>query len=122
MTKVIQEITSKGLQLPKTLTDKWGWHEGIKVVINARQKSVSIYPQELMATDIADNACNYLLEKVGDAVGIKTPIKNNGNWVVPVILPHAKKDIGQLKFTSSGELIIEESDSPLELLEKANED
>jgi len=122
MSKVIQQITSKGLQLPKTLTDKWGWHEGIRVVINARQKSVSIYPQELTATDIADNACNYLLKKVGDAVGVKTPFKDNGNWVVSVILPHAKKDLGQLKFTSSGDLIIEESDSPSELLEKANED
>jgi len=122
MSKFIQEITSKGLQLPKTLTDKWGWHEGIKVVIDVHQQAVSIYPQELTVSDIATNACNYLLEKVGDAVGIKTPVKDNGKWVVPVILPHEKKDIGQLKFTSSWDLIIEESDSPFELLEKVNED
>ncbi len=117
--KVIQEVTATGLYLPKTLTEKWGWRPGTKVVIETQNRSIHIYPEELAVTDIADIACIYLLEKVGDAVAIKTPFRSNGNWTVPVILAYAKKDLGKLVFSPSGELIIEESDSPSALLAKA---
>jgi hypothetical protein len=121
MSKTIQEISSQGLRLPKALIEKWGWQEGAKVIVENHGHSIFIYPQELTSIDIADIACNYLLEYVGDSVAVKTPYQMNDHWVVPVVLPHQKKDLGRLLFTSSGDLIIEESVSPAMLLERANE-
>lgn len=121
MSKIVQEVTSTGLHLPRPLIEKYGWSEGKKVIVEIFKNSISIYPQQLTANDIADIACNYLLEKVGDAVAVKTPIRDDGEWIVPVVLPHQKKELGQLKFTASGELIIEESDKPATLMERANE-
>ena len=121
MSKIVQQISSKGLHLPKALIEKWGWQEGAKVIVENHGRSVSIYPQELNAVDISDVACNYLLEHVGDAVAVKTPFRVNDHWIVPVVLAYQKKDLGRLSFTSSGDLIIEESDSPAMLLERANE-
>ena len=119
MSKVVQEISSKGFHLPKSLIEKWGWQEGTKVVVESHGRSVSIYPQDLMSVDIADMACNYLLEHVGDAVAVKTPYRVNDHWVVPVVMSYQKINLGRLLFTSSGDLIIEESDSPAMLLERA---
>lgn len=121
MSKVVQEITSTGLHLPKSLIERWGWHEGTKVIVENRGHSIFISPQELTAVDIANMACNYLLEHVGDAVAVKTPYRLNDHWVVPVILSFHKRDLGQLAFTLSGELIIEKSDTPAMLLERADE-
>jgi hypothetical protein len=61
------------------------------------------------------------LEKVGDAAAIRKPQKEDDKWIVDVVLPHAKKDLGTLVFTANGELMSDESDSPSKLLEKANE-
>ncbi|MCI0511674.1 AbrB/MazE/SpoVT family DNA-binding domain-containing protein [candidate division KSB1 bacterium] len=121
MSKIVQEITSTGLHLPKSLIERWGWHEGTKVFIENRGHSIFISLQELTAVDIANQACNYLLEHVGDAVAVKTPYWLNDHWVVPVILSFQKKDLGELTFSRSGELIIEKSDTPATLLERANE-
>jgi len=121
MSKFVQEITSTGLHLPKSLIERWGWHEGTKVIVENRGLSISISPQELKAVDVANLACNYLIEHVGDAVAVKTPYRLNDHWVVPVILAFVKRDLGQLAFTLSGELIIEKSDPPAVLLERANE-
>jgi hypothetical protein len=122
MSKVIQEIDSTGLHLPKSLTERWGWREGTKVIIENKGRSISILPQEFTGVEIANLACDYLLSHVGDAVTIKTPNRVNDHWVVPVVLSYQKKDLGRLAFTASGELIIEESDSPALLVERANED
>ncbi len=121
MSKVVQQISSKGLHLPKALFEKWGWREGAKVIVENHGRMISIYPQELTGVDIADVACNYLLEHVGDAVAVKTPYRVNDHWIVPVVLAYQQKELGRLSFTSSGDLIIEESDSPATLLERANE-
>jgi len=121
ISKLIQEVTSKGLHLSKTLIEKWGWQEGTKVIVESHGRSVSIYPQELTSVDIANMACNYLLDHVGDALAVKTPYRENDHWIVPVVMPYDKKDLGRLLFTCSGDLIVEESDSPAILLERANE-
>jgi len=44
MGKVIQQISSKGLHLPKALIEKWGWQEGAKVIVENHGRSISIYP------------------------------------------------------------------------------
>ncbi len=121
MSKIIQEITVDGLHLPKTLVEQFGWREGTKVMLEIHDRTVSIVPQELTAEDIAEIACIFLLEKVGDAVAIKKPQKKDDKWIVDVVLPHVKKDLGTLVFTANGKLMSDESDSPSKLLEKANE-
>jgi hypothetical protein len=41
---------------------------------------------------------------------------------VTVVVPYLKKDIGQLTYTADGILIQEESDTPEQLTERADED
>src|SRR4030043_318460 len=94
MSKVVQEISSTGLYLPKALIEKWGWQEGTRVIVERLGRSISIYPQESSIVDIANIACNHLLEHVGDAVAVKTPFRVNDHWVVPVVLSYKKKDLG----------------------------
>jgi len=121
MSKIIQEITANGLNLPNTLVEQFGWHEGTKVMLEIHDRTVSIVPQEFTAEDVADAACIFLLEKVGDVAAIKKPQKKDDKWIVDVVLPHARKDLGTLVFTANGKLISDESDSPSKLLEKASE-
>ena len=121
MSKIIQEITADGLHLPKSLIEQFGWREGTKVMFEIHDRTVSIVPQELTAEDITEIACIYLLEKVGDAAAIKKPQKKDDKWMIDVVLPYAKKDLGTLVFTASGKLVSDESDSSSKLLKKANE-
>ena len=128
MSKIIQEIAADGLHLPKSLVEKFGWREGTKVMLEVHDRTVSIVPQELTAMDkeltamdIVEIASVFLLEKVGDATAIKKPQKQEDKWVVDVVLPHSRKDLGRLVFTGNGELISDESDSPSKLIAKANE-
>ncbi len=121
MSKIIQEIAADGLHLPKSLVEKFGWREGTKVMLELHDRTVSIVPQELTAMDIVEIASVFILEKVGDATAIKKPQKQEDKWVVDVVLPHARKDLGRLVFTGDGELISDESDSPSKLIAKANE-
>ena len=121
MSKIIQEIAADGLHLPKSLVEKFGWREGTKVILEVHNRTVAIVPQELTAMDIVEIASIFLLEEVGDATAIKKPQKQEDKWVVDVVLPHARKNIGRLVFTGNGELISDKSDSPSKLIEKANE-
>ena len=121
MSIIIQEITADGLHLPKALVEQFGWRNGTKVMLEIHDRTVSIVPQELTTEDIAEIACIFLLEKVGDAVAIKKPQKKDDKWIVDVVLPHARKDLGALVFTTNGELMSDESSSPSNLLEKVNE-
>jgi hypothetical protein len=121
MSKIIQEVTADGLHLPKVLVEQFGWREGTKVMLEIHDRTLSIVPQEFTSENIAEIACIFLLEKVGDAAAIKKPYRKNDRWVVDVVLPHARKDLGTLVFTANGKLMSDESDSPSKLLEKANE-
>ncbi len=121
MSKIIQEITADGLHLPKALVEQLGWRDGTKVILEIHERTVSIVPQEFQAEEIAEIACFFLLEEVGDAAAIKKPQKKDDKWIVDVLLPHTGKDLGTLVFTTSGKLMSDESDSPSQLLEKANE-
>jgi len=122
MSKIYGETTAKGLSLPITVLKEWGFEEGMKVVIEFYDNTVLIKPEELTAQEIANRACIFLLQKVGDATAIKTPVRDGDKWRVTVALPHHKKDLGQLTYTLDGLLVHEESNTPEELTQKANED
>lgn len=122
MSKIYEEITAKGLTLPNIVLEQWGWEEGTRVVIESQNGTIVIKPEELTARDIARRACIFLLKKVGDATAVKTPIRDGNKWRVTVVVPYLKKDIGQLTYTLDGSLIPEESDTPEQLTEKADED
>ena len=121
MSKIIQEVTADGVHLPKAVVDQFGWGEGERVVFEVHGRRASVYPQELTRRDIAEIACTYLLEKVGDAVAIRTPQRIESRWAVDVVLPHARKVLGRILFTLEG-VLTEESDSPSTLQARANED
>ena len=124
MSKILEEITAKGLHLPNSVLENWGWEEGTKVTIehNNNNKTIVISPREITAREISSRACIFLLKKVGDAAGVKTPVRDGDKWRVTVVLPHRKKDLGQLTYTLDGFLVPEESDSSEQLKAKANED
>jgi hypothetical protein len=122
MSKIILEITSKGLYLTNTVLAQWGWREGTEVVIEPNNRTISIRVQRLTAEAISDIAGTYLFEKVGDAVAAEKPVWDGEKWHVKVTLPAFKKELGKLTFTADGQFIPSESDSPAFLEERANED
>lgn len=119
--KVIQDITSKGLYLPHTVLTQWGWREGTEVIIEPFDNTISIRAQRLTAEAISDIAGTYLFEKVGDAVAAEEPGWDGEKWHVKVILPSFNKELGKLTFTADGQLVTTESDSPVLLEDRANE-
>jgi len=121
MSKIFEEITPRGLVLQKTVLEQWGLEEGTKVVIESHSKTIIIKPEEVTAREIAKRACIFLWKKVGDATAIKNPVRDGNKWRVTVVLPHRKKDLGQLTYAADGTLISKESDTPEQLTERANE-
>ena len=122
MNKIYEEITAKGLHLPNAILAQWGLEQGTKVEIESHDKTIVIKPRELSARDISSRACTFLLWEVGDATGVKTPVREGDRWKVTVVLPYEKKDIGQLRYTLDGTLLPEESSTPEQMKAKANED
>jgi len=123
MSKVIIEITSKGLHVPNTILTQWGWREGTEVIVEQPQDhNILIRPRRLTAEAISDLAGTYLFEKVGDAVAAEEPVWDGEKWRVNVTLPSLHKELGKLTFAADGQLVPVESDSPVSLEEKANED
>ncbi len=122
MSKIVEEITAKGLTLPSTFLEQWGMGEGTKVAIEFSNRAIVIKPEEVTAREITKRALTFLLWKVGDATGVKTPVRDGNKWRVTVVLPYLKKDLGQLTYTLDGTLVIEESNTPEELSKQANED
>lgn len=122
MSKIVEEVTAKGLTLPSTFLEQWGMGEGTKVAIESSNKAIVIKPEEVTAREITKRAMTFLLWKVGDATGVKTPVRDGNKWRVTVVLPYLKKDLGQLTYTLDGTLVFEESNTPEELSQKANED
>lgn len=122
MSKIIQEITTKGLHLTNTILAQWGWHEGTEVIIEPDDHRISIRVLRLPAEAISNIAAIYLFEKVGDAVASEEPSWDGEKWFVKVILPSRNKQLGKLIFTADGQLITTDSDSPKLLEQRANED
>jgi len=85
------------------------------------ETNISIRPRRLTAEAISDIAGTYLFEKVGDAVAAEEPVWDGEKWNVKVTLPSLQKNLGKLTFTADGQLVAAESDSPVVLEEKANE-
>lgn len=122
MSKVIQEVTSEGLLISKSLLDQCGGVEGREVLIEFDRHSIHISPVELKPNKIADIAASYVFEHVGDATAVGSPQRGRECWIVPVVLPHKRKVLGRLVFSLNGDLIIEESDSLAVLRERSDED
>jgi hypothetical protein len=122
MSKIVEEVTAKGLTLPNTFLEQWGMGEGTKVAIESSNKAIVIKPEEVTAREITKRALTFLLWEVGDATGVKTPVRDGNKWRVTVVVPYLKKDIGQLTYTLDGTLIPEESDTPEQLTDRADQD
>lgn len=109
------EVKDKKLLLPIEAFEWLGWRDSTKISIEKNNGMVVIRQQELTAEEIADIACTYLIDCVGDAIDVKTPVWQNGKWRVEVVLSYRPKTVGFLTFSSDGQLIEEESDSPAKM-------
>jgi len=65
--------------------------------------------------EIADITGTYLIDYVGDATDVKTPVWQDGKWRVEVVLSYRPVTVGFLTFSPDGQLIEEESDSPAKM-------
>ncbi len=111
MSTITAEVRDKKLFLSTEADEQLGWREGVKILFEKDNGKMVIRPQELTVEEIADIACTYLVEYVGDATAVKTPVWINGKWRVEAVLSHRPETIGYLTFSRFGELIEEESDS-----------
>jgi antitoxin component of MazEF toxin-antitoxin module len=63
MSKIVEEVTAKGLMLPSTFLEQWGLGEGTKVAIESYNKAIVIKPEEVTARKITKRALTFLLCK-----------------------------------------------------------
>lgn len=116
MSKVTVEVKNNTLVLPTDAIEQLGWRESTKLSIKKDNGTAVLRPQELMEEDIADIACTYLVEYVGDATAVTKPIWKDGKWHVKVILSYRPETVvGLLTFTADGQLIETDSDSPAKM-------
>jgi len=116
MSTFTAEVKDKKLLLPIEAFEWLGWRNSTKISIEKNNGTVVIRQQELTAEEIADVACIYLIEHVGDATAVKMPLWLNGKWRVEVVLSYRPKTtVGYLTFSSDGQLIESESDSPAKM-------
>ena len=120
MSVVTAEVKDDALFLPAEAFAELGWREDAKVSIEKQNGKVVFRPQLLAAEEIADIACVYLIDYVGDATAVKMPIWKDGKWRVEVVLSYRAETVGYLTFTSDGQLIENESDSPAKMKGMAN--
>ncbi len=116
MSTFTAEVKDKKLLLPAEAFEWLGWRDSTKISIEKNNGTVVIRQQELTAEEIADIACTYLIDCVGDATDVKTPVLQNGKWLVEVVLSYRREiTVGFLTFSADGQLIENESDTPAKM-------
>jgi len=115
MSTVTAELKGNMLFLPSDAIEQLGWSESTKILFEKHNGKIAIRPKELTAKEIADIACIFLIEYVGDATAVKKPVWQDGKWRVEVVLSYRPETIGFLTFSADGQLIENESDSPAKL-------
>ena len=115
MSTFTAEVKDKKLLLPAEAFEWLGWRDSTKILIEKNNGTVVIRQQELTAEEIADIACVHLIEHVGDATAVKMPVWRNGKWHVEIVLSYRNETVGHLTFSSDGQLIESESDSPAKM-------
>ena len=122
MEKLKQKLGPEGLYIPTEIMERCGIEEGKSIALELHRHWIKILLEEIADKEIENIALDFLLENVGDAVGVSNPVSKDGKWIVPVRLSYAKKEIGELVFSKAGTLIPEESTSLEQILKKVNED
>jgi hypothetical protein len=112
------EVRDNTLILPPEAGAKLGWSVDTKLHFKKDKDDFVLCPRELTADEIDDIACTYLMEYVGDATAVKTPILKNGKWHVEVVLSYRDETVGYLTLSRDGKILPEESDSPQKMKNK----
>lgn len=113
MSAVTAEVKDAALFLPREAFEKLSWREDSKIVFEKHDRTVIFRSKKLNADEIADIACTYLIDCVGDATDVKMPVWSDGKWHVEVVLSYRPETtVGFLTFSANGQLLEEESDSP----------
>jgi len=121
MERLKEQVGPTGLKVRPKVLRRYGWGEGTSVIIELHRSWIKIVPEMVSKEEIENAALSYLLNNLGDAVGIDIPIFKDDQWIVPVVLTYARKRLGQLVFSPSGDLLIGKSSSVNEMLTRINE-
>jgi bifunctional DNA-binding transcriptional regulator/antitoxin component of YhaV-PrlF toxin-antitoxin module len=116
------QIKGNALLMPWEVAERLGWKEGMELEVEERDQKFYLGPSKDMARRIADLACIYLLQHVGEGYHVKTPVWQCGKWRVEVSLFNQPETVGVLMFSWDGQLLAEESDSPAKLRGLSRED
>ncbi|MEK7729542.1 MAG: hypothetical protein AAB354_14095 [candidate division KSB1 bacterium] len=115
MNTITAELRDNRLILPTSTIEQLGWRDTTKILIEKHNGTAVLRPLEPTAKEISDIACIHLIEYVGDATAVKTPVLKDDKWQVEVVLAYRPETIGHLTFTRAGQLVENESDSPAKL-------
>lgn len=118
MAEIVQQITEKGLRLPRGLLEECGFEEGRHMLITPTSGGLLVRPAAASADEIVTAVLRHLLA-VGDLLGVKDPKLHGGRWVVPVVLRPQGRLLGELCFDPSGTLLAGESATPSQLADAA---
>jgi len=115
MNTITAEVRDNALVLPPDVIAQLGWREDTKILIKRDNGSLLLRSQEITAEEIEKIACTYLIDRVGDATAVKTPLLKDGRWHVEVVLSYRPQTVGFLTFSLDGRLVESESDSPVKM-------
>ncbi len=115
MNTIIAEVRDNALVLPPEVIAQLGWREDTKILIKRDNGSLLLRSQRLTTEEIENIVYTYLIDRVGDATAIKTPLWKDGKWRIEVLLSYRPQTVGFLTFSSDGHLIESESDSPAKM-------
>jgi antitoxin component of MazEF toxin-antitoxin module len=122
MTELAFQITDGGLDIhvPAEALKELGWQPGQQVAVQVLDGRLSVAPAVELLEVVQRRALAYLDRKIGDAVTTGKPVSRPDGWRVPVYLSYADRLVGELAFTSAGELDLASSTPREEMLCAAN--
>lgn len=122
MAELTQAITAEGLQIdiPPAMLEELGWEQGQQVEIRPGRDRLTIRPCEPLEARIHSTALGYLSRFVGDATAAGEIEWRGGRAVVPVSLSYVDRRLGELVFSDRGELLVDESTPPHEMIAAAD--
>jgi bifunctional DNA-binding transcriptional regulator/antitoxin component of YhaV-PrlF toxin-antitoxin module len=118
--ELTREVSASGLEIPQSVLSDLGWRAGQQVCIRVRGNQITIAASLSPAERIRGRALAYLGRYVGDATTVGPARRRGEYWEVPAYLSHADQPLGVLVFKDSGELVIDQSSSPEELVTAAH--
>lgn len=111
MERAHQMIGPDGLQIPLSLMQRYGLRAGTQVVLELGTDGIRVVPALADQSEIEGKALRYVLQNLGDAVGVVTRRLDEA-WHVTVYASTGTAPIGRLVYDLAGEFLKEDSTPP----------